>query len=70
MTRLENAQERLDAALAKLEQASTGHTADLERELAATRDHCVSLKDRNQNIAQKLDVVIARIHTLLEDRTG
>jgi hypothetical protein len=70
MTRLENAQERLDAALAKLEQASAGHTADLERELVSTRDHCETLEDRNRNIAQKLDAVIARIHTLLEDRTG
>ena len=70
MTRLENAQKRLEIALARLEQAAAAHAAELERDLAATRDRCASLEDRNQDVAEKLDAAIARIHALLNDGAG
>ena len=70
MTRIENAQKRLDVALARLEQASAARAAGLERDLAATRDHCASLENRNRDVAARLDAAIARIHALLNEGAG
>ncbi len=70
MTRIENAQKRLEVALARLEQAAAARAADLEHDLAATRDRCASLEDRNRDVAEKLDAAIARIHALLNDGAG
>ncbi len=71
MTRLQDAQVRLDKALSRLEIAATaangGGDADgMKQELAASRAHNEQLEARNGEVSVRLDSAIGRIRSLLE----
>ncbi len=72
MSRLQDAQQRLEKALARLEDTAAAPGGDgaaaqeLERELAAARQRCEMLDERTSEVSQRLDNAIVRIRTLLE----
>ncbi len=71
MTRLQDAQTRLDKALSRLEIAATathgGDDADgLKDELAASRARNEQLEAHTGEISARLDSAIGRIRSLLE----
>jgi uncharacterized membrane-anchored protein len=70
MSRLEIAQDRLEKALAELEQAADTRGAGLTRDLAVARDRCATLEDRNRDVSQKLDAAISRIRSILNNGAG
>jgi len=74
MTRLENARQRLDQALARLEAAlqdfdgpaGNGHD-ELVAELAAMRDRYARLEARTQSASDSLDATITRVRGMIEE---
>jgi hypothetical protein len=75
MTRLDEAQDRLDRALTQLEdkavQVSGSKTAArVEGELTTLRARCDGLGARNREVSDRLAVAISRIETILEDGDG
>ncbi len=72
MTHLQDAQERLDKALTRLETAATsprgeGDVDALKTELATARAHSDALEGRTKEVSGRLDSAIGRIKSLLED---
>lgn len=75
MTRLDNAQERLDRALTQLEDmavrvSGSKTAAQVEGELTALRSRCDGLGARNREVSARLAVAISRIESILEDGDG
>jgi hypothetical protein len=72
MTRLEDAQNRLERALARLEAAagktrkSAGAADDLSRELAAAKQRCATLEEREREMSRRLDAAIGRLRGVLD----
>ena len=72
MSRLEDAQKRLQDAFRRLDAAVENlgdrSVADgLEEELAAARDRCSMLESRSKTVSRKLDETIGRMQELLEE---
>ena len=74
MTRLDDAQERLETAIERLQQAvlsqsnrAGGDIAALEKALTAIRSDYAVLENRTEDVSQRLDQAINRIKSLLED---
>lgn len=74
ITRLQQARERLENAVARLEQASrtrgeavNGGDPELEEELRAVRARCETLEQRSRDVSAKLDSTIDRVKSLLDD---
>ena len=73
MTRLQDAQKRLENALTRLEKATAAPRGDgkdteqLIHELATARQRCNMLDGRTREVSQRLDGAIGRIRTLLEE---
>ncbi len=72
MTSLQDAQTRLEAALARLERSldrapvpGAGDVRELERALAKARADYTDLKARSDSVADRLDETIARLRRLL-----
>ncbi len=73
MSRLSEAQDRLELALARLEQASSesatqaGETIDARSaEFEAVRARCDALEDNARMVSERLDAAIGRVRTLVE----
>ena len=74
MGRLEEAQGRLDRALARLEAVSQQPLATAEpgssgndADLAAARSQCATLEATAREVSDRLDVAIERLHTILKE---
>ncbi len=66
MSRLSEAQDRLELALARLEQAS-GETDDTRAaEFEAVQARCDALEDKARMVSERLDAAIGRVRTLVE----
>jgi predicted nucleic acid-binding Zn-ribbon protein len=68
MDRLEQAQQRLDEALSRLEKAAgaaTSSGANAE-DVAALQRRCDVLEDRSRQMADRLDAAIGKIRGILE----
>lgn len=65
MARLQEAQKRLDKALAHLEQATGGQNGALQAELTAVQNRCTVLEDSNRDVALRLDAAIERVREIL-----
>jgi hypothetical protein len=75
MGRIEEAQGRLDRALARLEKATTqsagsNGSSNAEVELAAMRLRCEKLEDRSREVSERLDAAIDRLHSILSEDNG
>ncbi len=74
MARLDEATERLNAAIERLERALDGRPAGdggndadaLRSELAESRDQCVALREVSATATARLDAVIDRLKHVLE----
>ncbi len=73
MSRLSEAQDRLEEALAQLERISGERTrttseTDVARaaELEVVRARCDALEDKARIVSERLDAAIGRVRTLLE----
>ena len=73
MPRLDEATERLNAAIERLERALDGRPAGdsdqaeaLRSELAETRDQCAALRDISATASARIDAVIDRLKHVLE----
>ncbi len=73
MSRLSEAQDRLELALARLEQASgdsamhTDETIDARAaEFEAVQARCDALEDKARMVSERLDAAIGRVRTLVE----
>jgi len=72
MSRLEEAQQRLETALARLEAAAGGAideaagSESLRREAAAARRRYDTLEAGTREVAKRLDAAIGRIHAILD----
>lgn len=74
ITRLQQARERLENAVARLEEASrlrfeSAGDADSElvEELRVVRERCETLEQRSRDVSAKLDTTIDRVKGLLDD---
>ncbi len=75
MGQLEEAQERLETALARLEEASqrvggNSTAAQVEGELTALRQRCATLENSTGNVSARLDSAIDKLRTILGDENG
>lgn len=75
MGQLEEAQERLETALARLEQASqrvggNSTAAQVESELTALRQRCATLEDNTRNVSVRLDSAIEKLRAILGEENG
>lgn len=75
MGRIEQAEARLDRALARLEAAATREGApsgspQLEQELASTKARCEALEGRSREVSDRLDAAIGRLHAILKNGNG
>jgi len=75
MGQLEEAQERLETALARLEEASqrvggNSTAAQVEGELTALRQRCTTLEDSTRNVSARLDSAIDKLRAILGDENG
>ncbi len=68
INRLEEALARLEGALAEKENGLTG-TNDLKNSLENADKKIVELQDKNAIIASRLDGAIARMKSVLDERT-
>ena len=73
MSRLSEAQDRLEKALARLEQASGERVEESDRsdathsaEFEIVRARCAALEDKARIVSERLDAAIGRVRTLLE----
>ena len=72
MSRLEEAQQRLETALARLEAAAGGAggaaagSEELRREMADTKRRYATLEAGTKEVSKRLDAAIDRIHAILE----
>jgi ATP/maltotriose-dependent transcriptional regulator MalT len=71
MSRLSEAQERLENALARLEQVSGEHdagenSAALSAEFEVVRARCDALEDKARIVSERLDAAIGRVRMLME----
>ena len=74
MSRLEDAQRRLEKALARLDAATERRrngapVSELRRELDATRERCATLEARERELARRLDSTIGRLRAILGEST-
>lgn len=74
ITRLQQARERLENAVARLEEASRfrleaadGGDSELVEELRVVRERCETLEQRSRDVSAKLDSTIDRVKGLLDD---
>ncbi len=72
MSRLEQAEQRVDAALGRLEAAVSGdqsgaRTTELERQLVTLRQEYVALDETTSAVARRLDAAIDRLETVVGD---
>ena len=72
MSRLEDAQKRLQEAVSRLDKAvenagDSSQSDALEAELTAVRDRCAMLENRSQTVSRQLDETIGRMQELLEE---
>ncbi len=65
MARLQEARQRLENALTRLEQATAARTGTGDDDLAATSRRCTVLEDRNRDAARRLDAAIERVRAIL-----
>ncbi len=75
MGQLEEAQERLESALARLEEASqrvggNSTAAKVEGELTALRQRCNTLESSTKEVSVRLDSAIERLRTILGESNG
>ncbi|MBK18707.1 MAG: hypothetical protein CMM52_07705 [Rhodospirillaceae bacterium] len=75
MGQLEQAQERLEKALARLEDASqrvggNSTAAQVEGELTALRQKCATLENNTQAVSERLDTAIERLQAILGESNG
>ena len=75
MRQLEEAQERLESALAHLESASqriggSFTAAQVEGELTALRQRCTDLETNTQVVTKRLDLAIERLSNILDESDG
>ncbi len=73
MSRLSDAQDRLEKALARLERVSgerveelDGNDATHSAEFEVVRARCDALEDKARIVTERLDAAIGRVRTLLE----
>lgn len=70
VSRQQAAYQRLERAVARLEQASKRRLengdANLAAELRSTRDRCDTLEKRARDVSDRLDSAITRVRALLE----
>jgi hypothetical protein len=73
MSRLSEAQDRLELALARLEQASGASATQADEtdaarsaEFEAVRLRCDALEDKARRVSERLDAAIGRVRTLVE----
>jgi uncharacterized membrane-anchored protein len=67
MNSLTEAHDRLAKAVERLERVSgeAPMASDFDAELAALRDRCRTLENRNAEVSRRLDVAIDRLRTVL-----
>ncbi|NKB22434.1 MAG: DUF4164 family protein [Alphaproteobacteria bacterium] len=75
MGQLEAAQERLESALARLEEASqrvggNSTAGQVEGELTTLRQRCTSLEDNTKEVSMRLDSAIEQLRTILGEGNG
>lgn len=75
MGKLDDARQRLEAALGRLEQAADragalGDTSQFESELTAVRERCQALEWQSQEVSRRLDGAISHLRTILSDGNG
>lgn len=75
MGQLEEAQERLESALGRLEEASqrvggNSTAAQVEGELTALRQRCNELESNKKDVSARLDSAIERLRTILGESNG
>ena len=75
MGQLEEAQERLESALGRLEEASqrvggNSTAAQIEGELTALRQRCNALEGNTKDVSVRLDSAIAQLRTILGESNG
>lgn len=75
MRQLEEAQERLESALARLESVSqriggNSTAAQVEGELTALRQRCADLENNTQAVTKRLDSAIERLSSILGEGNG
>jgi len=75
MRQLEEAQERLESALARLESVSqriggSSTAAQVEGELTALRQRCADLENNTQAVTKRLDSAIERLNSILGGGNG
>ncbi len=66
MSQLEQATQRLDAAIARLEQAAGGEAVAVSAASAEAEQENAQLRDRADAVAGRLDKAIDHLKTLLE----
>lgn len=75
MGRLEEAKDRLDRALARLETvaerppnvAAPVTDPETEAALVAARAQCAALETRSREVSERLDAAIDRLHSILKE---
>jgi chaperonin cofactor prefoldin len=75
MGQLEEAQERLESALARLEDASqrvggNSTAAQVEGELTALRQRCATLEGSTKDVSMRLDSAIEQLRSILGESNG
>jgi len=76
MGQLEDAQQRLTAALDRLEAAAAaaaaagGDAGRLESELASVRERCQALEWQSREVSRRLDGAIHHLRTILSEGNG